>query len=345
MRYLITGHTGFKGSWLALWLNERGHSVHGLALAPEAGSLHKIASIERIMASSVACDIRDGESVRSAVSAAQAEVVIHLAAQPLVRDSYRDPRGTFETNAMGTLNVLQAVASSATVQAQIIVTTDKVYRNTGQMTAYAESDPLGGDDPYSASKAMADILAASWAHSFNGPPTAIARAGNVIGGGDSSRERLMPDVIEACRTGAPLQLRNPGATRPWQHVLDCLHGYLTLSDHLLRGSSEFAYHGAWNFGPDTANCVPVSEIAALTMRLWGASNKWIRSPGDDGLHEAEVLMLNSHKARTELGWSDRLTLDEAVGWTVEWHASVEAGADPLGTTLKQINAFESRLHR
>lgn len=341
MRYLVTGHTGFKGSWLALWLSELGHSVHGLALTPEAGSLYKTASVDSVMASSAICDVRDASAVRAAIDEVRPEVVLHLAAQPLVRESYRDPRGTFETNAMGTLNVLQAVASSDAVRAQIIVTTDKVYRNTGQRQGYVEHDALGGDDPYSASKAMADILTSSWARSFDGPPTAIARAGNVIGGGDTSRDRLMPDIVEACRTGAELRLRNPASTRPWQHVLDCLHGYLRLTDHVLSSSAASADRGAWNFGPEPANCVPVSEIADKAMRRWGSAALWT-TVKHDGLHEAAVLSLDASKARAALGWSDLLTLDEAVNWTVDWHLATERGVDPREVTLEQIRSFTSR---
>jgi CDP-glucose 4,6-dehydratase len=341
MRYLITGHTGFKGSWMALWLHERGHSVHGLALAPEASSLYVAASVDRVMDSSVVCDVRDAGSVLDAISAARPDVVLHLAAQPLVRESYRDPRGTFETNVAGTFNVLQAVAASDTIQAQVIVTTDKVYRNTGKPSGYVEQDPLGGNDPYSASKAMADILTTSWARSFDGPPTAIVRAGNVIGGGDTSRDRLMPDIIEACQAGTTLHLRNPSSTRPWQHVLDCLHGYLMLADHLMKDESGSTDRGAWNFGPDPVNCVPVSDIATLAMRLWGSSSQWTTT-STDLLHEAAELRLDSTKARSALGWLDLLTLEEAVAWTVDWHQSIQSGADPQEITLKQIRAFELR---
>ncbi len=245
MHYLITGHTGFKGPWLVLLLLSRGHQVSGLALNPDDGSLFQRAGLTEHLVSDFRVDIRDAEATAAAVKAAAPDVVVHMAAQSLVRESYRNPRYTYETNAIGTLNVLEAVGATPSVRAHVVITTDKVYRNVDQEAGYVETDPLGGDDPYSASKAMADLLAQSWIRSFPGVPTAIARGGNVIGGGDVSHDRLLPDLVAAYADGRAPQLRFPRAVRPWQHVLDCLNGYLVLADALLTGSGL----GQWNFGP------------------------------------------------------------------------------------------------
>jgi CDP-glucose 4,6-dehydratase len=222
MHYLLTGHTGFKGTWLSLLLSSAGHEVSGISLNPVEGSLFSRVRPRDLLNADVRLDIRDAAAVHEQIARIAPDVVIHLAAQPLVRESYRDPRGTFDTNVWGTINVLEATRRTESVQATLIVTTDKVYRNDGRSTGYVESDPLGGHDPYSASKAMADLATQSWRASYPGTPIAIARAGNVIGGGDVSPDRLMPDLIAAFATGTPARIRNPRAIRPWQHVLDCL---------------------------------------------------------------------------------------------------------------------------
>ncbi|MFZ4497882.1 MAG: CDP-glucose 4,6-dehydratase, partial [Candidatus Nanopelagicales bacterium] len=230
MHYLVTGHTGFKGAWMTMWLTSQGHQVSGLALDPEPGALFETAKLHPLLAHDIRADIRDSANVMDALRVTAPDVVIHLAAQPLVRESYLNPRWTFETNVMGTMNVLEAVQQTPSVKTQLIITTDKVYRNVNQVAGYVEPDPLGGDDPYSASKAMADLLTHSWVTSFGGPPTAVARAGNVIGGGDVCKDRLIPDVIAALASGKAPVLRYPNAVRPWQHVLDCINGYLMLVD-------------------------------------------------------------------------------------------------------------------
>jgi len=215
MHYLITGHTGFKGAWLTIWLESLGHEVSGISLDPLSGSLFETANLSDLLANDFRLDIRDAPAVRATISKTSPDVVFHMAAQPLVRESYKDPRGTFETNVMGTLNVLEAVSATPSVKAHVVITTDKVYRNVNQVAGYKETDPLGGDDPYSASKAMADILTHSWVTSFGGPPTAIARAGNVIGGGDVSPDRLLPDLLTSYSAGIAPTLRYPEAVRPW----------------------------------------------------------------------------------------------------------------------------------
>jgi CDP-glucose 4,6-dehydratase len=338
VHYLVTGHTGFKGAWLTLLLVSRGHRVSGLALDPVAGSLFKRAALEGELVHDFRVDIRDAKATAAAVSAAAPDVVVHMAAQSLVRESYRDPRNTHETNVIGTLSVLEAVAATPSVRAHVVVTTDKVYRNNDQEVGYVETDALGGDDPYSASKAMADLLTQSWIRSFPGAPTAIARAGNVIGGGDISRDRLMPDLTAAYAQGQTPRLRFPHAVRPWQHVLDCLNGYLTLADALLAGSGQ----GEWNFGPGRDSFIEVGQVATRVAELWGDGAQWEL---DDAKHphEANLLALNTSKAERELGWHNRLGFHDALTWTVNWERSVCEGANPHTVTREQIAAFAELL--
>jgi CDP-glucose 4,6-dehydratase len=336
VHYLVTGHTGFKGPWLTLLLLSRGHRVSGLALDPAEGSLFTQAGLADRLVSDVRVDIRDAEATAAAVATAAPDVVVHMAAQSLVRESYRNPRYTYETNAIGTLNVLEAVAAAPSVRALVVVTTDKVYRNIDQEAGYVETDPLGGDDPYSASKAMADLLAQSWIRSFPGCPTAIARAGNVIGGGDVNRERLLPDLIAAYAHGQAPRLRFPRAVRPWQHVLDCLNGYLTLADGLLAGSGR----GEWNFGSGRDSFVEVGQVATLAAELWGGGAHWDLD-GENHPHEANLLALDSSKVQRELGWHNLLGFRDALAWTIDWERRVHAGADALTVTREQIAAFES----
>ena len=337
MHYLVTGHTGFKGAWLSLMLQAQGHEVSGLALDPLPGALFTRARLADSMTHDICGDIRDAGIVHAALQTVRPDVVMHLAAQPLVRVSYADPRETIETNVMGTFNVLEAVSQTPSVRAQVIVTTDKVYRNVNQEAGYVESDPLGGHDPYSASKAMADLLTQSWVASFPGCPTAIARAGNVIGGGDVSPDRLLPDLIAAFAEGRPAVLRYPEAVRPWQHVLDCLNGYLTLADALLAGDGA----GEWNFGPERDAFVTVGKVADLAARLWGDGAMWECPPGEHP-HEAGLLALDSTRAKTELGWRNRLGFERAVEWTIDWHKTVDDGADARAVAEAQIAEFESR---
>ncbi|MFV8315935.1 CDP-glucose 4,6-dehydratase [Mycobacterium sp. 23] len=336
MHYLITGHTGFKGPWLILLLLSRGHQVSGMALDPPKGSLFEQARLRDQLVADARVDIRDPEATVAAVHDSMPDVVIHMAAQSLVRESYRDPRYTYETNVMGTLNVLEAVAATPSVRAHLVITTDKVYRNIDQEAGYIESDPLGGNDPYSSSKAMADLLTQSWIHSYPGCPTAVARAGNVIGGGDISRDRLLPDLVAAYSTGRAPLLRFPRAVRPWQHVLDCLNGYLTITDALLTGSGL----GQWNIGPGRDSFVEVGEVATLAAELWGGGSRWGRQLGDHP-HEANLLALDAGKAQRELGWRNRLGFRAAVAWTIDWERRVHGGADPLKISQEQIAAFQT----
>lgn len=336
MHYLVTGQTGFKGAWLTLMLTELGHTVSGLALDPAPGSLYERARLSELLLSDLRVDIRDPASTSKAVSTVRPDVVLHLAAQPLVRESYRDPRYTYETNTLGTFNVLQAVEHTPGVKALVIVTTDKVYRNANQVKGYCESDPLGGVDPYSASKAAADIIAQSWmATAGSQIPTAIARAGNVIGGGDVCADRLMVDLTTAFSAGHSVRIRNPESVRPWQHVLDCLHGYLKLTEALLAGECAGE---AFNFGPGADSMVPVRALATAVASLWGADAR-VQVDSGPPVHETALLALDSHKAQLKLQWSARLKFHEALTWTVMWEKHVRAGEDARAVCLAQINEF------
>lgn len=317
-----------------LLLSARGNEVCGLALDPEPSSLYQIAGIADLMASDVRGDVRDSVVVQRTIHQAAPDVVVHMAAQPLVRDSYSRPRWTMETNVMGTLNVLEAVSSVSSVRAHVMVTTDKVYLNVGQTDGYVETDTLGAGDPYSTSKAMADLLVQSWIASFDGPPTAIARAGNVLGGGDTSSDRLMPDLLAAFAEGRPAELRYPDAVRPWQHVLDCLNGYVCLVDALLTGSGG----GAWNFGPDRESFRTVREVATIAAEIWGEGASWQESAAQHP-HEASVLSLDSGKAHSQLGWRNLLGLRDTISATVEWQKWVDQGVNPREAALRQIHQF------
>ena len=337
MHYLITGHTGFKGSWLSLMLAQRGHSVSGISLQPDVGSIFERAELSKLINNDIRCDIRESTKLTSYFRELRPDVVIHLAAQALVRESYNNPVKTFETNVMGTLNVIKASQQVNTIQAQLIVTTDKVYKNIGKTLGYIETDALGGQDPYSASKAMADIATQSWLASFANPPSAIARAGNVIGGGDICEDRLIPDLINSYTSGITPKLRFPNSVRPWQHVLDCLNGYLRLVDAII----ENKVGGAWNFGPDGNQSNTVADVANIAGAVWGPQKSWESDLGNHP-HEAALLMLNSDKARTELGWCDKLSFEESVKWTIDWYKNVHNGNDPLEETLKNIKSFEGK---
>ncbi|PKQ31414.1 MAG: CDP-glucose 4,6-dehydratase [Actinobacteria bacterium HGW-Actinobacteria-2] len=336
MHYLVTGHTGFKGAWLVQMLAAAGHEVSGLALAPVEGALFARAHVGELLVHDLRVDIRDAMATAAGVANVSPDVVIHLAAQPLVRESYRDPRTTWETNVNGTFNVLDAVANTSSVKAQVIITTDKVYRNVNRVEGYREDEPLGGHDPYSASKAAADLLTQSWiASSGCTVPTAIARAGNVVGGGDVCAERLMVDLVAAFNAGQDVHLRYPHAVRPWQHVLDCLAGYLALTDALLRGEQAGE---AFNFGPGPASFVEVGAVAELVAQLWGTSAGVVIDPAPE-LHEAGLLALDAGKAQRELGWRDHLTFTDAMRWTVDWAKRVGAGEDPRQVCSDQIAGF------
>ncbi len=336
MRYLITGHTGFKGAWLVQLLTARGHRVSGLALAPAQDSLFTRARVAELVEHDLRVDVRDPAATAAAIRAVAPDAVIHLAAQPLVRESYRDPRTTWETNVGGTYNVLDAVAATPGVRALLVITTDKVYRNTNRVGGYREDEPLGALDPYSASKAAADLLTQSWiASSGSGVPTAIARAGNVVGGGDVCADRLMVDLIAAFSAGRDVHLRYPRAVRPWQHVLDCLDGYLALSEALLAGGQAGE---AFNFGPGATAQVPVITVARTVAGLWGTGSALVVE-SEPGPTEADLLALDTGKAESRLGWRSRLDFAQTMSWTVDWARRALAGDDPRALCAEQIQAF------
>lgn len=335
MHFLVTGHTGFKGAWLALTLDELGHAVSGIALDPEPGSLFETARVNEVMRHDFRIDIRDEKALNSAFTQIQPDVVLHLAAQPLVRLSYDQPRFTVETNVMGTYNVLEGTKLLPNLKALVMVTTDKVYKNVNRAEGYREDEALGGDDPYSSSKAMADLLIQSWVKSFPGVPTAIVRGGNVIGGGDVSADRLLVDLISGFKADTPVDIRYPDAVRPWQHVLDCLNGYLFVTAALLRGEGE----GAWNIGPDERSFVPVREIADSASKLWGSSVGWNDVSESDQLHEASLLALDASKAQAVLGWHDHISYPQSLEWTIEWAQQVFDGASARDETVRQIRTF------
>ena len=336
MRVLVTGHTGFKGAWLSLILTESGHEVVGYSLDPEPGALFEGAEVSERLSGDYRADVRDTSTLASAIRQTSPDVVIHMAAQPLVRESYRDPRTTMETNVMGTFNVLEAVEVVGSTKASVIITTDKVYRNVNQVAGYVEDDALGGHDPYSASKAMADLLTQSWVRSFGGPTTVIARAGNVIGGGDVSTDRLLPDLMRAFAAGEAAPIRYPAAVRPWQHVLDCLNGYLLLMDAALAASVT---RDEWNFGPGPESFKTVAEVADAAAADWGGGASWEDISDSDHPHEAELLALDAGAARASLGWNDRLSFSDSVNWTVSWHKNVLAGVTPRSACDQQLQLF------
>ena len=337
MHVLITGHTGFKGAWLAHLLLREGHELSGIALDPLPGGIYERTGLAQRFANDLRLDIRDADRTRAVISSLAPDAVVHLAAQPLVRASYADPQGTMETNVDGTLHVLQGIADTPSVHSALIITTDKVYRNVGKTAGYVETDALGGDDPYSASKAMADILTQSWVRSFPGAPTAIARAGNVIGGGDVSPDRLLPDLVRAFTQGHPARLRYPRAVRPWQHVLDCLSGYLAILASL-EDAPDLHRPSLWNIGPDPAQFSTVDEVAHAAAAEWGSGAR-LEIDTAQHPHEASLLTLDSTRAHETLGWRNRLDVGTAVRWTVEWEKRAYEGGDSLSQTLEQIETF------
>ena len=338
-RVLITGVTGFKGGWLALWLRELGATVLGYSLPPPSKpSLFDEGGVCRA-ATWIEGDIRDRAALQRAIRQASPEIVFHLAAQPIVRTSYDLPVETFETNVLGTVNLLEALRECESTSAVVVVTTDKCYENREWCWPYRETDALGGYDPYSSSKACAEIATAAYYRSFyqaRGVGVATARAGNVVGGGDWARDRLIPDCVACLERGETIVVRNPGSVRPWQHVLEPLHGYLALAERLATDGSLFA--GAWNFGPEAAAIRPVSEVVETFCSLWEGGNGW-RSAEGPAPHEASVLALDSSKARTRLGWRPALTLPEALQWTVAWQQARRTGRDMHDYSLGQIRKY------
>jgi len=319
MHYLVTGHTGFKGSWLSLMLQMLGHTVSGISLDPPKKSLFNQAKLSSIFQNDLRIDIRNSAELSRAVKKIDPEVIIHLAAQPLVRESYRDPVGTFEANVLGTLNLLEATKELTNLLATLVITTDKVYKNHNHLRGYVETDELGGDDPYSASKAAADIATQSWIKSFATTPMAIARAGNVIGGGDWATDRIIPDLVNAYSSNQKPTLRYPHAIRPWQHVLDCLNGYIKLIDSMISDGVS----GEWNFGPELKEKHEVLDLVKAFAKAWGLKGSaaaWAVEEGEQP-HETGYLLLDSNKARKSLGWNDKFDFEKTIQVTSDWYTS------------------------
>jgi CDP-glucose 4,6-dehydratase len=339
-RVLLTGHTGFKGSWLALQLAELGAEVVGFADAiPTEPSLYELAAVAQDL-ESVTGDVRDAELLRATVAEQRPEVVFHLAAQALVRASYDDPAGTFDVNVQGTVNLLEAVRAVDGVRVVVNVTTDKVYAPHVGGAPYTETEPLGGHDPYSTSKAASELVTASYRLSFpGGAALATARAGNVIGGGDWAADRLIPDLMHGALTGDAVVVRYPDAVRPWQHVLNANGGYLLLAEKLWDDPS---LAGAWNFGPDGDDAIAVSKIAARLSELWG-SEIVVHAPIGDQPHEADTLRLDASRARSALGWRPQWDLDQALASIVDWYRTYAAGGSSRDATLAQIRDYSRAL--
>lgn len=344
-RVLLTGDTGFKGSWLSLWLAEAGAEVFGYALPPERADDHfnALKLSDRIRHQDG--DIRDRDRLGAFFERAQPEFVFHLAAQALVRRSYRDPKGTFDTNVGGSVNVLECVCHTPAVKILIYVTSDKCYRNREWIWGYRENDELGGHDPYSASKAAAELVFSAYGESFFkarlGFGFASVRAGNVIGGGDWSEDRIVPDCLRALRAGQPIVLRKPQATRPWQHVLEPLAGYLTLAAVFDRNPQEFS--GAWNFGPDLDAARSVHDLARAIVGAWGSGQIEVQSSSSDP-HEAGLLHLNCDKAHHSLGWKPRWGFERTVKETVAWYRDVTSGKAVAAVSASQIQAYMESSH-
>jgi CDP-glucose 4,6-dehydratase len=335
MRYLITGHTGFKGAWLAAMLKAQGHDLVGISLPAIDKSLYKEANLSGVFNEEYFLDIRNRNEFKSAISNANVDVAFHLAAQPLVRESYKTPIETYETNVLGTLNFLDGIKESD-IKAAVVITTDKVYKNKNLLRGYVESDELGGHDPYSSSKAAADIATQSWVSSYQFKNIAIARAGNVIGGGDWAEDRLLPDLVKAFTNGTPANIRYPNSVRPWQHVADCLNGYLALSNTMLSSGVI----GEWNFGPAIDVDTKVSKVADQAAKVWGGSASW-KLDEDPQLHEASYLLLDSSKARQELNWHDKLNFEATIKWTIDFYKAVAGGKSPRTILEEQVQAFSS----
>ncbi len=345
-RVFLTGHTGFKGSWMSLWLQNLGVEVTGFALHPPTNpSLFQVAGIAQGM-DSVVGDIRDGTALIRAMHKAMPDIVIHMAAQPLVRRSYIDPVETYSTNVMGTVNLLEAVRKTASVRAVVNVTSDKCYENKEWVWGYRENEPMGGFDPYSSSKGCAELVTSAYRNSFfnsakyeeHKVALATARAGNVIGGGDWAEDRIIPDILRAIQQSQSVNIRNPQATRPWQHVLEPLSGYLTLAEKLHADGAS--YSDAFNFGPSEEDAKPVQWIVEELTRNWSQAASWHLDSGNHP-HEAHYLKLDCAKARAVLNWTPRWNLAQTLQAIIDWHKAHQSGQDMRAVCLQQITNFEA----
>lgn len=343
-KVFVTGHTGFKGSWLSLWLASMGSKITGYALAPNTKpNLFEVLAIDSLIEKSHIADIRDLGSLQKAMFEAKPDVVIHMAAQPLVRYSYANPVETYATNVMGTVHTLESTRTIDSVRATLVVTTDKCYENKEWVWGYRENEPMGGYDPYSNSKGCAELVTSAYRQSYFSNPNstnqvASARAGNVIGGGDWSEDRLIPDAIKAFEANKPVKIRNPLATRPWQHVLEPLSGYLMLSQALYEQGSSFAT--GWNFGPSDEDNRSVQDVVELVISGWGSSARWEKE-GSEQPHEANLLKLDCSKSRTQLGWIPKWNLEGATQKIVQWQKAYQGKENMQEVTLAQIYQYMS----
>jgi len=349
-RVFLTGHTGFKGSWLALWLSRLGAQIRGYSLDPcTEPNLYDLASVGRVV-EDVRGDVRDYARLEASMTEFGPEVVLHLAAQPIVRRSYADPVGTYGTNVMGTVHLMEAIRKTPSVRAVVCVTTDKCYQNQAWIWPYRETDPLGGYDPYASSKACAEIVSAAYRSSFfpserlheHHVALATARAGNVIGGGDWSEDRLIPDLVRGFSSGQPVLIRRPNAIRPWQHVLESLHGYVMLAEELVAQHAKFT--SSYNFGPSDEDVWPVERIATKLAHMWGNGASWIRD-SVPSVHEDHVLRLDASKARVALGWKPRLRIEATLEWTMKWYRAWNEGENIAEFSGRQIAEYEQRVTR
>lgn len=345
-KVFVTGHTGFKGSWLCLWLKKSGADVVGYALEPSTSpSLFHVADVEKGM-NSIIGDIRDCEKLGRALSEAAPDIVIHMAAQALVRYSYEQPVETYEVNVMGTVNLLEAVRSCKSVRAVLVVTSDKCYENREWVWGYRENEPMGGHDPYSSSKGCAELIVSAYRNSFFNQGSsfvsiASARAGNVIGGGDWSEDRLIPDLVRAFSSNHSARIRNPNAIRPWQHVLEALNGYLILIEKMHSKGEQFSE--GWNFGPDDTDAKPVSWLADTLVSHWG-TGQWSTETNLNAPHEAYTLRLDSSKAKSKLHWTPTLKLELALKWIAEWYRCYYDGGNVKALSENQIEAFQNQVN-
>ncbi len=347
-RVFVTGHTGFKGSWLSLWLQQLGADVTGYALSPPTNpSLFEVAKVEGGMRSIIA-DIRDADALAKAMREAKPDIVIHMAAQPLVRYSYQNPVETYATNVMGTVHLLEAVRQTDTVRAVVIVTSDKCYENKEWPWGYRENEPMGGYDPYSNSKGCAELVTAAYRnsyfnpakHSEHGVAVGSGRAGNVIGGGDWAQDRLIPDILRAIEAGRPVHIRSPHAIRPWQHVLEPLSGYLALAEKLFTDGT--AYAEGWNFGPADEDAKPVQWIVEQLTTQWGQGASW-QLDSKPQPHEAHYLKLDCSKARAKLGWHSCWNLQTALQSIIHWHKQALSGDNMQMVSLRQIAEYQTHI--
>ncbi len=339
-RIFLTGHTGFKGAWMALLLTRLGARATGFALVPEhSDGVFQAARVVDDIDHNIG-DIRDQTNLSDSMQRAQPDIVIHMAAQPLVRTSYNDPIATYSTNVMGTANLLEACRKLPSVKAIVVVTSDKCYENSGAQRAFTEDDRMGGYDPYSSSKGCAELVTSAYRQSFfnspDSPAVATVRAGNVVGGGDWATDRLVPDAIRSFIAGDPVRIRNPHAVRPWQHVLDALNGYLLLSENLVRHGHSFA--GGWNFGPDRREFLPVSSLVTKLAEKWSDQASWTTAEGNHP-HEASFLGLDCSKARSRLDWRPLMDTDKTIDLCVQWHKALAAGENMRAVTVAQLETI------